>query len=113
MLLDVTNSRPPRRSKPATRPSKAPAARHTKKPTKRPTAEVEIDWLEPEVQEALKKSRRKGPPPIPGAPFHVPPMPVHPSLSPKAFVPPIPREEEDDSPPPRKSKRPSRAPRRR
>lgn len=108
----VTTSKPPRRTKAPSRASKAPA-RHTKGPTRRPTQEVDVDWLEPEIEEALKKSRRQGPPPIPGAELHAPPMPVHPSLSPKAFMKPIPREEEEGSAPPRKSSRSSRAPKKR
>ncbi|MGH7284239.1 MAG: hypothetical protein ACRELY_22155 [Polyangiaceae bacterium] len=107
----MTTSKPPRKTKATARPSKVPA-RHAKRPPNRPTQEVEIDWLEAEMQEALKNNRRKGPPPIPGAEFHAPPMPVHPSLSPKAFTPPLPREEED-APASRKSNRPSRAPRKR
>jgi hypothetical protein len=99
---------------PKSTPSKAPPARTSKAPPKRRTVEVEIDWLEPELQEALKKTRpAKLPPPIPGAATRVPPLPVHPSLAPKAFPKPIPREEEDETPTARTSTRPSRAPRNR
>lgn len=76
--------------------------------------EVELEWLTPESKKGAPK---KGPPPIPGAQVHMPPMPVKASLpsmpaaskellKPRPMGKPIPREEEDHEPPQRKHSRP-------